>query len=231
MMAVNQLKRRNLETKTLKREEESLKAHYNELLREKERLSKEVEHKRTVVAAANEVIEQRLALLGKLFTGVITSDGRIEQEAVSEIEAFVEDRETFVRTVRTVLDAIRPGFIIHLKECGLTEGQISCCCLYAIGLRGKDIANYLNTSTMKFDGDWKVVDENMQETTFKFGEWNTIMVDMESNKATYPAVYSLEGAKAKADEYMEKAMAHLDIFKERADILRDIAKFITERNS
>ena len=143
MVAVNLLKRRNLETKTLKREVESLEAHYNELLREKERLSKEVEHKRTVVAVANEVIEQRLALLGKLFTGVITSDGRIEQEAVSEIEAFVEDRETFVRTVRTVLDAIRPGFIIHLKECGLTEGQISCCCLYAIGLRGKDIANYL----------------------------------------------------------------------------------------
>ena len=49
----------------------------------------------------------------------------------------------------------------------------------------EDIANYLNTSTMKFDGDWKVVDENMQETTFKFGEWNTIMVDMESNKDVY----------------------------------------------
>ena len=143
ILAVNLLKRRNLETKTLKREVESLEAHYNELLREKERLSKEVEDKKTVVAAANEVIEQRLALLGKLFTGVITADGRIEQEAVSEIEALVEDKEAFARTVRTVLDAIRPGFITHLKEVGLTEEQISCCCLYAIGLRGKDIANYL----------------------------------------------------------------------------------------
>ena len=151
MMAVNQLKRRNLETKTLKREVESLEAHYNELLREKERLSKEVEHKRSVVAVANEVIEQRLALLGKLFTGVITADGRIEQEAVSEIEALVEDKEAFARTVRTVLDAIRPGFINHLKESGLTEGQTDCCCLYAIGLRGKDIANYLGRKSLYND--------------------------------------------------------------------------------
>lgn len=143
LVAVNLLKRRNLETKALQSEVQSLEVHYNELLREKERLSKEVEDKRTVVAAANEVIEQRLVLLGRLFIGVITADGRIEQEAVSEMEAFVEDREMFVGTVRTVLDAIRPGFIAHLKECGLTEEQISCCCLYAIGLRGKDIANYL----------------------------------------------------------------------------------------
>ena len=38
-------------------------------------------------------------------------------------------------------------------------------------------------------------------------------------------------AKQKADEYINKALYHLDIFGERADILRDIASFITERNS
>lgn len=151
MVVVSRLKRKNLETKTLEGEVASLEAHYSELLREKERLSKEVEDKRTVVAAANEVIEQRLALLGKLFAGVIIADGRVEQEAVSEIEALVEDREVFVRTVRTVLDAIRPGFINHLKESGLTEGQTDCCCLYAIGLRGKDIANYLGRKSLYND--------------------------------------------------------------------------------
>ena len=55
--------------------------------------------------------------------------------------------------------------------------------------------------------------------------------DIENNKATYPAVYSLEGAKAKADEYIQKALSHLEIFKERANLLRDISNFITERNS
>ena len=77
MVVVSRLKRKNLETKTLEGEVASLEAHYSELLREKERLSKEVEDKRTVVAAANEVIEQRLALLGKLFAGVIIADGRV----------------------------------------------------------------------------------------------------------------------------------------------------------
>lgn len=42
LVAVNLLKRRNLETKALQSEVQSLEVHYNELLREKERLSKEV---------------------------------------------------------------------------------------------------------------------------------------------------------------------------------------------
>ena len=78
---------------------------------------------------------------------------------------------------------------------------------------------------------FQVVDDILDITSTSEVLGKNVQKDIESNKATYPAVYSLEGAKQKADEYINKALYHLDIFGERADILRDIARFITERNS
>lgn len=78
---------------------------------------------------------------------------------------------------------------------------------------------------------FQVVDDILDITSSSKVLGKNVQKDIENNKATYPAVYSLEGAKAKADEYIQKALSHLKIFKERANLLRDISNFITERNS
>ena len=55
--------------------------------------------------------------------------------------------------------------------------------------------------------------------------------DMEKNKATYPNLLGLEGAKQAAQELLEDALNCLSDFGDEAGKLRQIANYIVERNS
>ena len=55
--------------------------------------------------------------------------------------------------------------------------------------------------------------------------------DLERNKATYPDLLGLEGAKRAAREALDEALSHLEDFGEEAGMLREIALYIVERNS
>ena len=54
--------------------------------------------------------------------------------------------------------------------------------------------------------------------------------DQEQNKPTYPNLLGLEGARKAAQTMHEKALDSLDIFDEKADLLRSIADYIVKRN-
>ncbi|MBL1142464.1 MAG: (2E,6E)-farnesyl diphosphate synthase [Proteobacteria bacterium] len=54
--------------------------------------------------------------------------------------------------------------------------------------------------------------------------------DIASNKPTYPELLGLDGAKQAADDLYNKAINCLDVFDERADMLRAIADYIVKRN-
>jgi len=53
--------------------------------------------------------------------------------------------------------------------------------------------------------------------------------DEAKGKATYPALYGVEASRAKAVALVEEALAALEIFDDRAEPLRDIARYIVER--
>jgi len=54
--------------------------------------------------------------------------------------------------------------------------------------------------------------------------------DRDNNKPTYPSLLGLAGAKQKAQELHEMALANLDIFGDEADLLRDLSLYIIERD-
>lgn len=54
--------------------------------------------------------------------------------------------------------------------------------------------------------------------------------DEEADKATYVKFLGLEGAKDKAGQLLDDALKALDDFDESADLLRDIARYIIERD-
>lgn len=54
--------------------------------------------------------------------------------------------------------------------------------------------------------------------------------DLKNNKATYPAVYSMTGAKDMAIDEMEKALQSIDIYEGRADFLKEMAMFVVNRS-
>ena len=53
--------------------------------------------------------------------------------------------------------------------------------------------------------------------------------DQGLDKATWPAVFGLEESRTRCKELLASAMDHLAIFGDRADLLRDIAIYIVER--
>ena len=55
--------------------------------------------------------------------------------------------------------------------------------------------------------------------------------DLERNKSTYPDLLGLDGAKRAAREMLDEALEHLSGFDEKADMLRQIALYIVNRNS
>lgn len=54
--------------------------------------------------------------------------------------------------------------------------------------------------------------------------------DMAMNKPTYPNLLGLTGAKQAANDLYDQAIACLDVFDERANMLREIANYIVKRN-
>jgi len=53
--------------------------------------------------------------------------------------------------------------------------------------------------------------------------------DLRQKKATYPALFGIEGSRQKARQLIEEAKKELEIFGEKGEMLRLLADFIVER--
>lgn len=103
------------------------------LAKQKEELSEE----------AQIALTKRLSLLNRFFMAHITNDEKSSNKLQKEMEALINNRAVFMDSTRLSFAASHPHFIQHLKEHGLTEWEINYCCLYALGLKGKDIGTYI----------------------------------------------------------------------------------------
>lgn len=89
------------------------------------------------------VIRQRLSVLDKVIASRISSDDRLYRSSEEEIDILMADREEFLRSTKIVFEESHPRFIAFLQEKGLTDWEIGYCCLYTLGLKGKDIGEYI----------------------------------------------------------------------------------------
>lgn len=89
------------------------------------------------------VIRQRLAVLDKVLASRISSDEKSLDTAEEEIDILMADREAFLRSTKVIFDESHPKFTAYLENKGLTDWEIGYCCLYTLGLKGKDIGEYI----------------------------------------------------------------------------------------
>lgn len=124
-------------------EKERVEKLYADALVEREALSKMAE----ATAPDHEmksVIKQRLALLNKVIASYITDSSSANKEANAQIEMLVSNREAFLESTRKSFEAGHPRFMAYLRSCGLTDWEVNYCCLYLVGLNGKEIGEYIN---------------------------------------------------------------------------------------
>ena len=89
------------------------------------------------------VIRERLAVLDKVIASRISSDEKMLDSAEEELDVMMADREAFLRSTRILFEENHPQFTAYLESKGLTDWEIGYCCLYTLGLKGKDIGDYI----------------------------------------------------------------------------------------
>lgn len=89
------------------------------------------------------VIRQRLYVLDKVIASRISSDDKLYRSSEEEIDILMADREEFLRSTKIVFEENHPKFIAYLQDKGLTDWETGYCCLYTLGLKGKDIGEYI----------------------------------------------------------------------------------------
>ena len=136
-----QLQIRTAEKKQLEIEKKRYEQLYADAIAERDALTKMIEDS-SVKDETKTVIRERLEVLNKVIISHITDTSSANKKAFQELEALVADRDSFIESTRLTIEGNNPEFIAALKKQGLTDEEINICCLYVIGLKGKDIKAY-----------------------------------------------------------------------------------------
>lgn len=112
---------------------ESERDHLKDLQKEQSELAKPIQ----------KVIKSRLDMLNGLLAKEITRNDSYAEPYNKWIEAIRNDKKKFMDSTRLAFTASHPKFMEYLEQCGLTADEINHICLYAIGLRGKEVGEYI----------------------------------------------------------------------------------------
>ena len=136
------LKYRTIQKAHAEQEAERYKLLYEQIVYEKENLSELLSHSNDLDNNVREVVTKRIELLNKFFTIYITNNSEISRKVDKELDALLANKNLFMSSTRLAFTGSHPNFIKYLEEHNLSEREIEICCLYAIGLKGKDIKAY-----------------------------------------------------------------------------------------
>lgn len=131
------------ETENLKLQKANLQLEISQLEEERDLLMELQKKQSELASPIKEVIQKRLDLLNCLLAKEITNKDIYAVPYNKWIENLLKDKNAFMDSNRIAIAASHPKFIEHLNHHGLTIKEINYLCLYAIGLQGKDVGEYI----------------------------------------------------------------------------------------
>lgn len=130
------------ENKNLRLEQENLRLEIDQLENERDNLKELQKEQSELSKPIKDVIKSRLNLLNGLLAKEITNNDRYAEPYNKWIDTVRNDKKKFMDSTRLAFAASHPKFIEHLEQHGLSADEINYLCLYAIGLRGKEVGEY-----------------------------------------------------------------------------------------
>lgn len=112
---------------------ESERNHLKELQREQSELAKPIQ----------DVIKNRINMLNGLLAKEITKNDSYAKPYHKWIKSVRNDKKKFMDSTRLAFAALHPKLMEYLEQHGLSTDDINYLCLYAIGLRGKEVGEYI----------------------------------------------------------------------------------------
>jgi len=159
--------------------------------------------------------ESRVAIVEEIAHGTGTIDGMIGGQVV-DLEA------EHTRPTAEMLEYIHRSKTAALITASLVSGG-----LYA---EAKDNqVTRLRAFGQGIGLAFQIVDDVLDVTQTSEQLGKTAGKDMASEKATYPSLFGIDASVRKADALVNEAFAQLDSFGERADTLKELARFLVER--
>jgi hypothetical protein len=140
------LKVNRMEKTIAEQETEKYRLLYLQIEEERDNLTNLLAQSEEFAPEIKTAVVKRLELLNKFFTAFITNNSDIDRNASKEMEELLANKDTFMASTKLAFAGSHPKFIKYLEEHNLSEQEIEICCLYAIGLKGKDIKAYTNQS-------------------------------------------------------------------------------------
>ncbi len=140
-----------LENENLQLERDNKALEAENLAHRVETLENESESLKNLIANTSEeiplevqsAIKVRIEMLNSLLAGYITSNEQYEKPYDTWVKELTDNTEEFMNSNRLAFQVSHPRFIEYFEEHGLTVDEINYVCLYAIGLRGKEVGNYM----------------------------------------------------------------------------------------
>lgn len=139
------LKNKNLqlEMKNKALEAENLAHRVEALENESESLKKLLENHNEIPDEVRHAIRIRIDMLNSLLASHISDNKEYEKPYDTLVKELTENTKEFMNSNRLAFQMSYPRFIRYFEEHGLTIDEINYICLYAIGLRGKEVGNYM----------------------------------------------------------------------------------------
>lgn len=131
------------ENKNLRLEQENLRLEIDQLENERDNLKELQKEQSELAKPIKDVIKSRLDLLNGLLAKEITNNDRYAEPYNKWIDTVRNDKKKFMDSTRLAFAASHPKFIEYLEQHELSTDEINYLCLYAIGLRGKEVGEYI----------------------------------------------------------------------------------------
>lgn len=139
----SRLKVNRMEKAIAEQEIERYRLMYEQMEEERDNLTNLLAQDDELKPDVKNAVGKRLELLNKFFTAYITNNIEIDRKANKEMEELLANKDTFMTSTKLAFAGSHPKFIKHLEGRGLTEWEINYCCLYALGLKGKEVGTYI----------------------------------------------------------------------------------------
>ncbi|MGM9798277.1 MAG: hypothetical protein ACI3ZY_12065, partial [Parabacteroides sp.] len=131
------------ENENLRLEQANLKLEIAQLEGERDNLKELQKEQSELAAPIKDVIKNRLDMLNGLLAKEITHNESYAAQYNKWIETVHNDKKKFMDSTRLAFAASHPKFMEYLEQHGLSTDEINYLCLYAIGLRGKEVGEYI----------------------------------------------------------------------------------------
>ena len=139
----SRLKVNRMEKAIAEQEIERYRLMYEQMEEERDNLTNLLAQDDELKPDVKNAVGKRLELLNKFFTAYITNNIEIDRKANKEMEELLANKDIFMTSTKLAFAGSHPKFIKHLEGRGLTEWEINYCCLYALGLKGKEVGTYI----------------------------------------------------------------------------------------